>query len=80
MSATKTLAALDAVTEILLEASVAAPIIGGTVMAIASIIKGVTGSGPSLSEIADALEAKLGRNDDSLRAEIARLRALQQQP
>lgn len=74
----KAITVLENVTDLLLQANVAVPIISGTVMAIAAIVKGVTGSGPSLSEIADMLETKIGQNDTNIRAEIARLEAKQQ--
>lgn len=72
----KTLTTLTMITEILAEANVATPIISGSVMAIAAIIKGLTGHGPSLTELADMLQQKLGRNDTNIRAEIARMEAL----
>ena len=71
-----TLKTLTDITAILQVANVAAPIISGTIIAIASIIRGVTGTGPTLSEIADMLEARLQRNDVLIRAEIARMDAL----
>lgn len=73
-----TINVLGQITQLLLTANVATPIIGGTVMAIASIIKGITGSGPTLTEIADMLQQTLGANDAAIRAEIARLEALNQ--
>lgn len=72
----KAITVLENVTQLLLAANVATPIIGGTIMSIAAIIKGVTGSGPSLKELADMLEAQIGKNDAVLRAEIARLESL----
>lgn len=71
-----TINVLGQITQLLLTANVATPIIGGTIMAIASILKGITGSGPTLTEIADMLQQKLGANDAAIRAEIARLEAL----
>ena len=68
-----TLSVLEQITGLLLASNVAIPIISGTVMAIASIIKGITGSGPSLAEIADVLEKQVGENNMDIRAEIARL-------
>jgi len=76
----KTITVLEQVTQLLLTANVATPIISGTIMAIAAIIKGVTGSGPSLTELADMLEQQIGKNDAQLRAEIARLEALIDEP
>ncbi len=72
----QTLKFLELGTGILMQANVAAPIVGATIMAIASIVKGITGSGPSLPEIADMLEKKLGENDAAIRAEIARMESL----
>lgn len=69
----KTLEALELITQVFLQANVAVPIVSGTVMAIASIIRGVTGGGPSLAEIADMIEDQVGANDETIRAEIARL-------
>lgn len=66
---------LESVTDLFIGANVAAPIIFALVGAIASIIRGVTGSGPSLAEIANILEQKLGQNDATIRAEIARMEA-----
>ena len=61
----------------LLQANVAVPIVFGTINGIAAIIKGVTGSGPTLSEIADILEDKVeDKNDPAIKAEIARMKAL----
>jgi hypothetical protein len=71
----KTLQALQGVTQLLVTANVAAPIVGATVMVIASIIRGLTGTGPSLQELADMIEAQTGKNDATIRAEIARLQA-----
>lgn len=71
----KTMQILTDITGMLVQVNVATPIISGTIMAIASIIKGVTGSGPTLGEIADMLETQIGRNETAIRAEIARLEA-----
>lgn len=73
----KTLDILTQLTGVFAQANVAAPIISGSIMAIAAIVKGVTGSGPSLSEIADMLEQKLGKNDAAIRAEIERMKSIQ---
>jgi len=71
---------LNSITVLLQQAGVASPMISATVLAIASIFKGLTGTGPSLREIADLLEAQLGHNDTTIRAEMARLEALPQPP
>lgn len=72
----KTLEVLEGLTEILVQSNVAAPIIFGLVTVVANAIKGVTGSGPSLTEIADMLEAKIGQNDVNIRAEIERMKQI----
>lgn len=72
----KTLEILTQLTGVFVQANVAAPIISGSIMAIAAIIKGITGTGPTLLELADMLEQKLGANDANIRAEIARMEAL----
>lgn len=71
-----TLKFIELGTKILIAANVATPIIFGTISAIAAIIKGVTGSGPTLRELAGILEAQIGTTDRTIRAEIARLEAL----
>ena len=71
-----TIEVLKNIAALLQQASIAAPTISVTVMAIASIFKGLTGTGPPLLEIADMLEAQIGRTDATIRAEIARLEAL----
>lgn len=76
----KTLDVLTQLTGLFVQANVAAPIISGSIMAIAAIVKGVTGTGPTLTELADMLEQKLGANDLNIRAEIARMEALQPPP
>lgn len=70
------LKALEAITGIMLKANVAIPIVFGAVHAIASIIKGVIGNGPTLSELADMIAAQVDANDAKGRAEIERLKAL----
>ena len=73
----KTITVLEQITQLLITGNVAVPIISGVIMSIAAIIKGVTGTGPSLKEIADMLEKQVGQNDATIRAEIARLEAMQ---
>lgn len=72
----KTLKALEDLTGILVSVNVAVPVIGTTILAIAGIIRAVTGRGPTLRQVADMLEEQIGKNDDTINAEIRRLRAL----
>lgn len=68
------------VTALLGSANVAIPLIFGAIAAISAIIKGITGSGPTLSELADQMQIDLGGNDTKIQAEIARLKALLPNP
>ena len=70
------LSLLTTAIELLTQANLAIPVIFGTVAAISGIIKGVTGSGPTLVEIADLLAEQIDQNDTQIQSEIARLRAL----
>jgi hypothetical protein len=67
---------LTDLTETLINANTAIPLVVSTVVAIAAIIKGVTGSGPSGTELADMLEAKLRANASALDEDIARMREM----
>lgn len=71
----KHLQILDSITELLLGTNAAVPIILGAVAGISAIIKALTGTGPSLLELADRIEAKIDRNNEFGLAEINRLRA-----
>lgn len=71
----KHLELLATATELLTQANLAIPVIFGTVAAISAIIKGITGSGPSLLEIADLIESQLDTNDRQIQAEIDRMKA-----
>lgn len=66
---------LTQLTGILTQANVGIPIVFGAVAAVSAIIKGLTGTGPSLPQIADLIDAQLDQNDEKIRAEIARLKA-----
>lgn len=68
------LALLTQLTGLLAQANVGVPIIFGAVAAVSSIIKGLTGSGPTLAQIADMLDEQLSQNDKHIREEIARLK------
>jgi hypothetical protein len=72
----KQLQILADITALLSGANVAVPLIFGVVSSISMIIKGVTGSGPTLVELADKMEAQLGANDANIKAEIARLKGI----
>lgn len=67
---------LEAITRYLLTVNTAAPVIFGLVSTIALAFRGITGTAPSLAELADLIERNLDTNDARIRAEIARLRAL----
>lgn len=71
----KQLELLDGLTQLLTEANASIPTIFATVSAVSLLIKGVTGTAPPLSVIADRIEAQLGTNDAAIRARIARLKA-----
>lgn len=72
----KYIKAIEGITELLLSFNVAVPIVFSTVGAVVAIIRGVTGSGPTLSQIAELIKQKTERNDNNGRAEIDRLLAL----
>lgn len=72
----KQLELLSQLTALLLGANAAVPVVFGTITAISSIIKGVTGTGPSLAQLADLVQAQLKANDDFGKAEIERLKAM----
>lgn len=71
----KTLQALELIAQSMGQANIAIPIIFSTVTAIVHIIKGATGSGPTLLEVADMMEKQIDANDAFGKAEIERLRA-----
>jgi hypothetical protein len=66
---------LELVTQLLNTAGLGVPIIFAGVTAISAIIKGLTGSGATLLEQADVIEAQLNANDPKLAADVARYRA-----
>lgn len=67
--------ALTLITQGLLTANVAVPIVFGAINSIAAIIRSATGNGPSLPELADLIDAQVASNDEAGKAEVARLRA-----
>ncbi len=67
---------LEDLTNLFLSANTAVPLVTATVVAVAAIIKGVTGSGPSGAELADLLEARLRETGQALDEDIARMRAM----
>lgn len=71
----KQLQILDQMLDLLLGTNAAVPIVLGAIAGISAIIRTITGTGPTLVELADRIEAKIARNDEAGRAEIARLRA-----
>jgi hypothetical protein len=72
----KQLQALELLTGVLMQANGAIPLVFGAVSAIAAIVKGIAGNGPSLVELADLVDKQIAVNDAAGKAEIARLRAL----
>jgi len=68
--------ALATITAFLLNANVSVPIIGTLVGGIVLLIKGAGAGAPSVSEIADKLEAQIGTTDANIQARIDRLKAL----
>lgn len=71
----KHLQLLTQLTGILTQANLGVPIIFGAVSAVSAIVKGLTGTGPTLAQIADLIDAQLDQNDEAIRSEIARLKA-----
>ncbi len=50
---------IEGITQLMLSANIAVPIIAGTIGAIVMIIKSHIGKGPSLPELANTLEAQI---------------------
>jgi hypothetical protein len=71
-----TLDALAKLTEVLLASNAAIPVIFGVIGGIAATIRGITGEGPTPTELADLIDAQVAANDEFGKAEVARLRAL----
>jgi len=69
-----TIQALTLITQGLLTANVAVPIVFNTISAIAAIIRTAAGEGPSLVQLADLIDAQVAANDEAGQAEVARLR------
>lgn len=67
---------LTQVTGLLLQFTTATPIVTGAIFAIASIIKGVTGHGPTLTECIAIVKVEVAKNQQFGEDEIARLDAL----
>lgn len=72
----KHLQVITDITALLAGANVSIPLIFGAVVAVSSIIKGITGTGPTVLQLADNMGAQLGANDAGIRAEIARLKTV----
>lgn len=72
----QTLKALVTLTQILTAANVAVPVVFGLISGLATTFRGITGAGPSPTEIADMIEQQLAANDAFGQAEVARLKAL----
>lgn len=68
--------AIQTVVQYLVAANTALPVILDTVAGIAMLIRGATGSGPSVAERAEIIRAEVAKNDAYGKAEIARLEAL----
>lgn len=68
---------VDAIIADLLKANVAIPVIFATVASIIAIVKAAGGSGPSLLDLADAIDAQIDENDANGKQIIADLRAQQ---
>ena len=65
---------LELATALLNAAGLATPIIFAGVAGINAIIKGLTGTGATLAELADTMESQLDMNDVELAADMARYR------
>lgn len=66
--------ALTLITQGMLTANIAIPLVFGAISSIAAIVKGATGNGPSVTELADLIEQQVNANDAAGKAEIARLK------
>lgn len=69
----KQLEVLRVLVAYLSQAHIAIPMIVGTVSAVAAILRGMTGQGPSLNELANLIEEQVATNEARGRAEIERL-------
>jgi hypothetical protein len=70
------LGALTTLTEALTQANIAAPVVFGLISGIAATFRAITKDGPTATEVADMLEAKLSANAAYGKAEIERLKSL----
>lgn len=68
--------ALTLITQGLISGKVAIPVVYGIIAAIAAIVKGATGKGPTATELADLIADQVEANDWAGRAEILRLKEL----
>jgi len=71
-----TLEALALLTQVLTHANVAIPVVVGLITGIAATVRGMTGEGPSVAEIADMLEQQVAANATYGAAEVVRLKQL----
>lgn len=62
---------LQTITQILLAANGAIPLVAGAVGAIALIIRGVTGKGPGLKELPDLLQTQITKTGQTIDANLA---------
>jgi len=65
---------LTTITDFLVQANVGIPVLFGAVVAISAILKALTGTGPTLVDIANLIDKQLDQNDTAIRAEIDRLK------
>ena len=72
----KTLEGLDLITQALVSAGIASPIVIPFIFGLAYMIKGLSGGGISLTALANRMEASLDVNDAFGHAELERLRAM----
>lgn len=66
---------LQSITQYLVGVNAAIPVVFATINAVALLFKGITGSGPTLAELADLIESQIDQNDAALKADLARYRA-----
>lgn len=67
--------ALTLIIQSMTQANIAVPIIFSAIAGISAIVKGFTGTGPTLTELADMIQAQIDQNDAFGKAEIDRLKA-----
>jgi len=62
---------LAGITQALLEANVAIPVVAAAIGAIVLIIRGLTGTGPSLAELPALIEAQVAKTGATVDANLA---------